>query len=284
MTGNAGGDYLDLNRAWWNERAPLHVAGTEYGVERWKAGGEKLRPFELDELGGHDGGVSGKTLVHPQCHFGLDTLSWARHGAHVTGLDFSEQAISAARSLATEAGIVAEFVCGEVYDAPELLGGRTFDIVYTGLGAINWLPDITRWASTMAALVAPGGTFYLAEFHPYAYQFAVGPLPELRVEYPYFRPTGEPVDWGELAEEVGSYGAPGAVTVHNRTIEWVHTLGQVVSAIIAAGLRIDFLHEHPQTLFRLFPWLTTDDAGDTYLMPPQMPSIPMMYSLRARAD
>ena len=281
---NAGGGYLDINRAWWNERAPLHVAGAEYGVERWKAGGEKLRPFELTELGGHRGGVGGKTLVHPQCHFGLDTLSWARHGAQVTGLDFSEPAISAARTLAADAGIDAEFVCGEVYDATDLLGGRTFDIVYTGLGAINWLPDISRWANTMASLVAPGGTFYLAEFHPYAYQFAMSSTPELRVEYPYFRPPGEPADWGEWAYETGSYGAPGAVTMHNRTVEWIHTLGDVVSAIIAAGLRIEFLHEHPQTLFGLFPWLTTDDGGDTYLMPPDMPSIPMMYSLRAAPD
>ena len=278
---NPGDEYLRINRAWWNERVPSHVGGDEYGVARWKAGAEKLHPFELAELGGYHEGVSGKTLVHPQCHFGLDTLSWARHGAQVTGVDFSDTAIIAARTLATEAGITAEFVCGEVYDASELLGGRTFDIVYTGLGAINWLPDISRWARTMASLVAPGGTFYLAEFHPYAYQFAVGPAPELRVVYPYFRPPGEPADWGELADEMGSYGAPGAVTVHNRTVEWVHTLGDVVSAVIAAGLQIQFLHEHPQTLFKLFPWLTTDDGGDTYLVPPEMPSIPMMYSLLA---
>ena len=122
----------------------------------------------MEELGD----LSGRTLVHPQCHFGLDTLSLARAGARATGLDFSDPAVAAARELAARTGIQAEFVQANVYDAVDALGGRRFDVVYTGLGAINWLPDIKAWASTMAALLAPGGTFYLAEFHPFSDVFA----------------------------------------------------------------------------------------------------------------
>jgi SAM-dependent methyltransferase len=146
-----------------DERVPIHTASDFYDVEGFLAGASSLRPFEVAEVGD----VSGRTLVHTQCHFGLDALSWARRGATVTGLDFSQPAIDAARALAARAGLQAEFVQADVYDATSALGGRRFDVVYTGLGAINWLPDIEAWARTMASLVAPGGIFYLSEFHPF---------------------------------------------------------------------------------------------------------------------
>lgn len=262
-------EWRETNRAWWDERVPIHVDSPFYDVDDFLAGESKLFEFVVEEVGD----VAGATLVHPQCHFGLDTLSWARAGARGTGLDFSEPAIEAARDLATRAGIDADFVHADVYDAPNALGGRRFDIVYTGLGAINWLPDIGRWAETMAALVAPGGTFYLAEFHPFVDVFADE---DLTVAYPYFNEG--PLTW----DDPGTYADLTAQTVHNRSIEWNHGLGDVVSALIDAGLRIEFLHEHDYTLFGRWPFLRREADG-TYRLPEGTPSLPLMYSLRAAA-
>jgi SAM-dependent methyltransferase len=260
-------EWLAVNRALWDERVPIHVASVFYDVEGFLAGGSTLRSFELQEVGD----VEGLTLLHPQCHFGLDTLSWARRGARVTGLDFSSPAITAARKLAADASLEAEFVESDVYSALEALGGRRFDLVYTGLGALNWLPDIERWARVMAALVAPGGRFYLAEFHPFTDVFADN---DLTVAYPYFR--AEPLEW----EQSGTYADLDAQTVRNRSIEWNHGLGAVVSALISAGLRLEFLHEHDHTLFARWPFLERA-AGGPYRLPESMPSLPLMYSLLA---
>ena len=262
-------EWLAVNRALWDERVPIHVASAFYDVDAFVAGGSTLREFELEEVGD----VAGLTLMHAQCHFGLDTLSWARRGARVTGLDFSEPAIDAARKLAKDAGIEAEFVAADVYRAVEALGGRRFDVVYTGLGALNWLPDIEGWARVVAALVAPGGRFYLAEFHPFSGVFGDE---ELAVKYPYFH--AQPFVW----DEPGTYADPAATTVHNRSIEWNHGLGAVVSALVAAGLRLEFLHEHDHTLFARWPFLERGDDG-TYRLPEGTPSLPLMYSLLASA-
>jgi SAM-dependent methyltransferase len=261
-------DWIAINKAMWDERVPIHVASEFYDVEGFLAGDSTLRQFELDELGG----VDGLTLVHPQCHFGLDTLSWARRGARVTGLDFSAPAIAAARDLAARAGIEAEFVHANVYDAPAVLAGRRFDLVYTGLGAINWLPDVDRWARTMARLLAPGGRFYLAEFHPFTDVFADD---DLTLALSYF-------ERGALHyDEPGTYADLDAQTTHNRSVEWQHTMGEVVSAVAGAGLRIELLHEHDYTLFPRWPCLERS-AGGIYRFPAGTPALPLMYSLRAR--
>ena len=268
---SVGGDepqWLRLNRRAWDERVPLHVESAFYDVETFLAGRSSLRPFEVDELGS----VSGKTLLHLQCHFGQDALSWARLGAQVTGLDFSSPAIEQAIVLATQAGIDAEFVEADVYDAIAAVQGRTFDVVYTGLGALVWLPDIARWADVCAALLAPGGVLYLAEFHPIIDVFDDD---RLEVVEPYFR------DEGRRWETPGSYAALDASTVNNVTWEWTHPVGEVVTAIIDAGLQLEFLHEHAMSLWQRFPFLERHGDG-TYHLPPEQPSLPMMYSLRAR--
>lgn len=258
----------DLNRSWWDERVPLHVASDFYDVDGFKAGANRLRPFELEEVGD----VSGRSLVHLQCHFGLDTLSWARLGAQVTGLDFSTPAVEAARSVAAETGLEAEFVNASLYDAETALGGRRFDIVYTGLGALNWLPDSKRWAQVVAQLVAPGGFLYLAEFHPFADVFADE---DLTVKYDYFQT--EPF----IFDDPGTYADLEAHTEHNRTEEWQHPLGDVVSAVIEAGLTLELLHEHDYTLAPRWPFLEQDGAA--YRFPAGRPRLPLIYSLRARA-
>jgi 2-polyprenyl-3-methyl-5-hydroxy-6-metoxy-1,4-benzoquinol methylase len=259
----------ELNRTWWDERVPIHVASDFYDVDGFKAGATALRPFELEEVGD----VSGRSLLHLQCHFGLDTLSWARLGARVTGLDFSGPAVATARSLAADTGLDAEFVVADVHDAPAALGGRRFEIVYTGIGALNWLPDLRRWAQVVAQLVEPGGFLYLSEFHPVETVFAED---DLTVEYDYFQ--REPF----LLDEPGTYADPTARTTQDRTEEWQHPLGEVVSAVIDAGLQVELLHEHDFTLVLRWPFL--EERGGGYRMPAGRPRVPLMYSVRARGS
>ncbi|WP_031067953.1 class I SAM-dependent methyltransferase [Streptomyces sp. NRRL WC-3742] len=246
-------DWRTANRAIWDERVPIHTAGTFYDLPGFVAGGDTLRDFEPAEVGD----VRGKTLLHLQCHIGLDTLSWARRGATVTGLDFSAPAVDVADGLATQIGATtARFVTADVYDAVRALDDQTFDIVYTGLGALCWLPDIARWARTAAALVAPGGFLYLAEFHPVTEVLAEDGR---TVEGDYFH--RDPI----VVDEPGSYADRTAATTATLTYEWRHGIGDVVSALIAAGLRLEFLHEHDGGHFRL----------------PAGVGVPQLYTLRA---
>ncbi|MFI1394157.1 class I SAM-dependent methyltransferase [Streptomyces sp. NPDC020681] len=265
-------DWREANRSRWDERVPIHVAGDYYELDAFCAGKDVLRDFEVAEVGD----VTGRTLLHLQCHIGLDTLSWARRGAaHVVGLDFSEPAVETARGLAQDLGFGpdrAAFVAADVYDAAEAVPDSSYDIVYTGVGALNWLPDITRWAETAAALVAPGGFLYLAEFHPLT--DVLDNETGSRVVHDYFARDA----W--IDQTPGSYADFDAPTVHNRSVEWQHPVGDVVSALIAAGLRLDLLHEHDVSLFQRFGQLTRHDDG-YYRFPADRPRIPLMYSLRA---
>ena len=192
----------------------------------------------------------------------------------MVGLDFSAPAVERARELAAELGLDAEFVQSDVYEAVGSLGGRDFDVVYTGLGALNWLPDIRRWAGVIAELVRSGGFLYLAEFHPITWVFGDE---DLAPTHDYFQGE-EPAVW----DEPGTYADLEAETVHNKTYEWNHPLGDVVSAVVEAGLVLEFLHEHDYTLFPRWPFL--EKSGfDTYRLPEGMPKLPLMYSLLARS-
>ncbi|MGN5634181.1 class I SAM-dependent methyltransferase [Streptomyces sp. AC154] len=265
-------DWREANRAMWDERVPIHYGSDFYDLDSFRAGKDALRAFELAEVGD----VTGRSLLHLQCHIGLDTLSWARHGAaQVVGLDFSEPAVETARSLAREIGLApdrAAFVAADVYDAAEAVPDSSYDIVYTGIGALNWLPDIDRWAETAASLVAPGGFLYLAEFHPLTdcLDDATGE----RIVHDYFSREA----W--VDETPGTYADFDAPTVHNRSVEWQHPVGSVVSALAAAGLRIEFLHEHDTSLFARFPVLERQPDGG-FRFPTERPRIPLMYSIKA---
>jgi SAM-dependent methyltransferase len=264
-------DAPKLNRLFWDERVPIHVGSDFYDVDGFKAGRITLGPDEMRDLGD----VRGRRLAHLQCHFGLDTLSWARLGAEVTGLDFSGPAIDAARTLARETDLCARFVQGDVYDAPALLGDG-FDIVYTGIGALCWLPDIDRWATVVADLLLPGGELYLVEFHPAIWGLepnAATGVPEVRYDY-FTRPGGE-----RVAVD-GSYADVAAATAHNDTVEWNHDLGSVVTALIRAGLEIRELRESDAGYMQRFPFMVQDGDGH-WRTPPDRPNLPMMYTLRA---
>ncbi len=264
-------EYAEANRRHWDEVVPVHLGSDFYDVESFKAGQSKLKTVELDEVGD----VEGKTLLHLQCHFGLDTLSWAREGAVVTGVDFSKQAVETARALAAETGVDARFIVSDIYELPEKLSEQ-FDIVFTSYGVLYWLPDLRRWAEVAARFVRPGGTFYMVEFHPFSEIFDDSPdVTDLHVRYPYF-PSEEPLRF----DDDGTYADREANIKHRVTYGWPHTLGEAVSALIEAGLRIEFLHEFPFSTYQFLPF-TERVADKTVRLTKHDGSVPLLFSIKA---
>lgn len=257
------------NRTLWNNWAGIHEKSAFYDVEGFKAGGSNLRPIELEELGD----VSGKSLLHLQCHFGLDTMAWARRGASVTGADFSDRAIGLAQQLSQELGINARFVCSDIYGLPDVLEDQ-FDIVYTSYGVLYWLPDLKRWGEVVAHFLKPGGVFYIVELHPFADVFKNEGVTELRVAYPYFSGP-EPLRF----ETHGTYADPNA-DYHSVEYGWIHPLSEIINSLINAGLRIEYLHEFPYTFEQRFSFQTRDEEGRWRLNKMEN-MLPLLFSLKA---
>jgi len=267
------------NLALWEEWAAVNARSAFYDVRRFRDDPSDVRiePWERAEVGD----VTGKTLLHLQCHFGLDTLSWARLGAaHVTGVDFSERAIVLARELATATGLAARarFEVANVYDLPGPLRGETFDVVYTGRGALGWLPDLAPWARIAASFVKPGGIFYVHEGHP-----ALWAIDE---EQKTSNPVRLTCDyWGGVTISTGvkgSYADPTADVAATVQHGWNHSLGEVVTLLAREGLRIELLDEK-----RELDWpasfLVAKGDGRHFVWPEgQVGTLPVMYSLRAR--
>ncbi|HEX5369519.1 MAG TPA: class I SAM-dependent methyltransferase [Dehalococcoidia bacterium] len=267
---NEYNEYIETNRLHWDEAVPIHLASDFYDVASFKRGRTSLLPLERDEVGE----VRGKTLLHLQCHFGLDTLSWAREGALVTGVDFSRPAIEAARKLGRELGIEARFIESNIYELPSALDGQ-FDLVFTSYGVLCWLPDIEAWARVVARYVKPGGSFYIVDGHPlYNMIWDSSSAGELRLGHSYF--GGEPMP----SLEDGTYADRTARLQNNRTYEFDHGLGVIVTSLISAGLEIEFLREHPFSGFEALPGMTKGSDG-FYHLPPDVPPIPILFSLRA---
>jgi SAM-dependent methyltransferase len=236
-------DYRLLNRAAWDERAPAHAESPDYAVERFLEDPTFLSGvvrFDLPRLGS----ISDLKAVHLQCHIGTDTVSLARLGAWMVGLDFSSASLEQARRLASATGANIDFVEADVYAAPAVLGTGCFDLVYTGIGALCWLPDIDRWAATVAELLAPGGRLFIREGHPMLWSLDEKHQDRLVVDYPYFQ-REEPL----VESDGGTYVQTDAVFEQTTTHSWNHGLGEVVSALIASGLQITGLAEHDSV-----PW------------------------------
>ncbi len=266
--------WREQNRTMWNAKVPLHLTSRAYDVAGFKAGRTSLRPHEIEDLGD----VTGKDIIHLQCHLGLDSLSLARLGANVTGVDFSEPAVQAARQLARDIGIDATFVTSDVYDAPAAVNHRTFDLVYTGVGALCWIPDMQRWAKVVHDLLRPGGQLYLFEFHPVKWMIEGGAPGEIDIRDSYFTPPEGYREAGGV--EYADTSIPSAATP---TIQWNHPFGQVVTALAQSGLRIDELREFDRDVLRT--WDRMQPTPDhMWRMPPDKPSIPLMYVLRATSD
>jgi SAM-dependent methyltransferase len=277
-------EHFATNRRWWDGVVPIHEASRGYDRPGFLRGEKPLCPVERAELGPL---VAGKSLVHLQCHFGMDTLNWARLGAEVTGLDFSAPAIEAARRLSKDSGVPGTFVCANVYDAPAALG-RTFDVVYTGIGALNWLPDVRAWARVVAACLKPGGILYLYEGHPMLWTLDDQRRDGLLVVSARYFELPEPTPW----ESETTY-VDGPKLEHTRTAEWNHGLGEIVTAVVDAGLRIEFVHEHREVPWQALPWMEpvgpgTVGADGRYqsnrawrLPEAQRDLVPLTYSLLA---
>ena len=224
------------------------------------------------------GDVAGKSLLHLQCHFGMDTLSWARLGAHVTGVDFSAEAIALARSLSRELALEARFICSDIYALPDVLEEQ-FDIVFTSYGVLCWLPDLERWAQVIAHFLKPGGVFYIVEIHPFCDVFYdEAEAGELRVAYSYFHDP-QPMRW----ESAGSYADRGAHVQHNISYEWMHSLSDIVNALLATGLHIEYLHEFPYCVYARFPFLE-EGADGWWRLPGGANLIPLTLSIKAHKE
>jgi 2-polyprenyl-3-methyl-5-hydroxy-6-metoxy-1,4-benzoquinol methylase len=251
-----------VNRRLWDELAALHAASLHYDVESFLAGTSTLGDLEVGEVGD----VAGRRLLHLMCHFGQDTMSWARLGAEVTGVDFSAEAVGIARDLAARSDIEARFVCTDVLEAADQLDA-TYDVVFMSKGVMMWIQDLSVWARVCARLLRPGGVFYLLDYHPLA--LAVTQTEDgLRAHRSYFH-TDDPA----VVVADGSYAVPDAVLENKESREWTHTLGDIVTSLVQAGVAIEFLHEFP--------------AADAYLMPvPQLDTgaarheLPAMFSVR----
>ncbi|WP_073252810.1 methyltransferase domain-containing protein [Cryptosporangium aurantiacum] len=241
-------DYRELNRASWDDRAAAHAASQDYAVDRFRVDPTFLSSvvqFDVPRLGD----IAGLDGLHLQCHIGTDTLSLARLGARMTGLDFSGESLAQARELAAETGARIEYVQSDVYEAAETLGAERFDLVYTGVGALCWLPDVRRWAGVVARLLRPGGRLFMREGHPVLWALDDARTDEkLVLEYPYFE-RDEPLVW----HDEGSYVQTDTQFTNNKVHNWNHGLGEVVTALLDQGLTLTQLVEHDSVPWEPFP-------------------------------
>ncbi|GGM34575.1 class I SAM-dependent methyltransferase [Microbacterium saperdae] len=265
----------DLNRANWDERAPLHLASREYAVQSFVDDPGRLSDvvtFDRDRLGD----LHGLKAVHLQCHIGTDTISLGRLGADVTGLDFSAAAIAGARDLAARANSRAVFVEASVDDAVSALGEGRFDLVYTGIGALCWLPDITAWARTVSSLLAPGGRLFIREGHPVLWAIDEEQTSGLVLGYPYFEQP-EPLVWDDSTTYVETDESIKASVTH----EWNHGIGEILTAVLEAGLTITQFVEHTSVPWEALPGrMHLDDDGE-WMLSEHAERLPLTYTLQA---
>ncbi len=266
MTSNSAA--IDANRALWDEWAAIHADGDWYDVDAVRAGAEKLRSYEIDEVGN----VTGRTMLHLQCQIGTDSIAWARRGAKVTGVDFSPVAVQIARSLAADVGTDAQFVCSDVMRLPDNLHG-SWDIVYASRGILGWLPDLDRWAEIVSHFLRPGGFFYLTDIHPIAKALDDSSA-DIRANRPYW-PRPEPIRY----DVRGTYADPDAEVESTDKYLWTHSTGELITAIGKAGLCLEFFHEFPW-LDR--PWPCLEKMSDREFVLPGGVELPLFFSLRAR--
>ncbi|MHA2089995.1 MAG: class I SAM-dependent methyltransferase [Candidatus Kariarchaeaceae archaeon] len=265
-------EYIETNKKRWNELADIHITSEFYDVESFKAGKNSIGKIEQNEIGD----VTGKHLLHLQCHFGKDTLSWARMGATVTGVDFSDRAIHHAKILSEEIGLSANFIQSDIYKLRSTeIEPTSFDIVFTSHGTIYWLPDLKEWAKLIAYYLKPGGFFYIMDSHPTGHIFDDMAKENLIVKYSYFHDK-KPM----MFEEDGSYSDPNLKLQNKKEYGWQHSLSDIINALIGAGLHIEFLHEFPSLSWAMVPFMEERDDGLFYL-PDNFPDIPLMFSLKA---
>ncbi len=257
--------YFIANKDLWNKKTLIHKASSFYDLKSFRNGRSSLKAVELEELGD----IKGKSILHLQCHFGMDTLSLARLGARVTGIDLSNEAIETARKLNDELGLDAKFYCSNIYDLPDLLEEK-FDIVFTSYGVIAWLPDLDKWAAIIVHFLKKGGTFYMAEFHPVLWM-----LDEHLQHVKYHYHNQEMY----FAEHNGTYADRNA-NIKGLEYSWNHSIGEVLNPLIQQGLRIEHFHEFSYSPFNCFSNLVKGKDGNWRVKGLEN-KIPMMFTVKA---
>lgn len=260
---------FEINQKRWNELVSLNANSKFYDLKGFKSGNTSLLPIEIEELGN----VQGKSLLHLQCHFGMDSLSWARKGVLVTGVDFSSEAIQLARQLSKELKISAKFIESNIYDLPKHIDQK-FDIVFTSYGVLCWLPNLFKWAEIIDYCLKPGGCFYIIESHPFGFLIDENFKEDFRIGYNYF-------NYGKAYRFDDGISYATSKKLKNQTSwEWVHTMGEIINSLISADLTIEFLHEFPFTFFQMHPDLKQRE--DKYWEFQNFKyNVPMMFSLKA---
>ena len=273
-------EHLAYNRAHWDEAAEVHrvsydTAGLVADPDRLDGAVQQDSALLAPYL--PNGSVAGLDMIHLQCHIGTDTLSWARLGAHLTGLDLSAESLRVARDLARQAGQDIEYIQSSIADAATALAGRTFDVVYTSVGVLAWLDDLNAWGRLIGGILRPGGIFFIRDAHPMAMTLDYAddaPANELRIAWPYFN-TGPLVD-----DSPADYSSPQLIS-HARTVEWPHSLSEIFTALLGAGLTIVDFREHQTLPWALLPWLECTDG--VFTLPAALRDrCPLSFSLVAR--
>lgn len=260
--------YFLANQEMWDKKTPVHLHTPMYDMAGFRAGRCSLIDIEREALGD----VRGKSLLHLQCHFGQDTLSWARLGAKATGVDFSAEAIRTARALNDELKLDANFVESNIYDLPENLDGQ-FDIVFTSYGVLSWLPDLEAWANVVRRYLKPDGTFYIAEFHPSLLTFE---FDDASIAYPYFD-TGHP-----LEEEVSGSYADRNADIRGKAYFWFHSLHEILGPLLRAGLILEDFQEFDYSPWNCFPNMNERAPGE-FVYGDFGVSLPHIFSLKMGA-
>lgn len=271
-------EFFEANRRNWDDRARLHAQDQSgYELDRYRDDRQRISGVVAFDRA-HLGDLEGLRVLHLQCHIGTDTLSLARLGAEVTGVDQSGVSLEAARGLFASVDTPGRFVEANVYDAVAALNGEQFDVVYTGVGAINWLPDIARWGQVVGALVAPGGRFLMRDGHPMGYAIDDSGFDDgvLRLKYPYFE-TVEPMTFDDANTYVDTGGVELTDTVSH---EWNHGIGEVFTALTGAGMQVTTLEEHRGLDWEMIPGQV--QVGHQWFLPEhQRDAAPMMYTIGA---
>lgn len=258
-------DYIKINRETWNKKVPVHVDSEFYSNNEFIEGKSSLNKIELDLLGD----VTGKSILHLQCHFGQDSLSLSRMGAEVVGVDFSDKAIDVARDLANNIDSSAKFICSDIYDLPNHLDEK-FDIVFTSYGTVGWLPDINKWAGVVAQFLKPGGKFVFAEFHPVIWMFDDN---FEKIAYTYFQKE-------DIIEHFDGTYADQSAPIQQKTITWNHGLSEVLTSLLDRGLTINSFNEFDYSPYDCFNGTIESEPGK-FRIKQHGEKLPMVYSLMA---
>ncbi|MBO3115854.1 class I SAM-dependent methyltransferase [Winogradskyella sp. DF17] len=241
-------NYFNINKETWNKKVATHAQSAMYDLEAFKSGQNSLMSYELNALGD----VTGKSMLHLQCHFGQDTLSWSRLGAKTLGIDFSDKAIALAKQLNEELSLDADFFCCNVLDTSKHVS-KKFDIVFTSYGVIGWLPNLKPWAQMIAERLKPGGIFYMVEFHPILWMFDYSNgTPEMKYHYNQKEVIYE--------EYKGTYADQNSEMI-SKEYGWNHGLSEVINALVTSGLKIEYLNEYDESPYNIFPNLIKTQSG-----------------------